>query len=59
MADPEMDDLCRFATRPLAFIARYSRLEVEKFIVCQSGLGFPELREQLEIILFSNLFGSI
>jgi ATP-binding cassette subfamily B protein len=25
MADPEMDDVCRFATRPLAFIARYLR----------------------------------
>jgi len=25
MADPEMDNLCRFATRPLAFIARYLR----------------------------------
>jgi len=31
----------------------------EKFMACRSAPGFPELREQLEIILFSSLFGSI
>jgi TRAP-type C4-dicarboxylate transport system permease large subunit len=31
----------------------------EKFTARRSAPGFPELREQLEIILFSSLFASI
>jgi hypothetical protein len=31
----------------------------EKFMARRSASGFPKLREQLEIILFSSLFGSI